>query len=220
MANENAVTNIADLWVAAAMNVDNEDPFETDSEDEDALDLDEDSPFDIQETFLDDSPTTRRNQPQGVRSHRPSAASIRGSAFGSPLRPTQSRQSQHDSPLRNQALGPSTSVQFQTLGSPLVSPSRRPSSVAMPTIFAHAGVKTPAAVLDAQQNQQLLTRTDTRETRGENQPLISERADVESLVEQPPSLMSQIPLLVVAQYGMLALHTTTHDQVFMLYLVS
>ncbi len=32
MANENAVTNIADLWVAAAMNVDNEDPFESDTE--------------------------------------------------------------------------------------------------------------------------------------------------------------------------------------------
>jgi len=32
MANENAVTNIADLWVAAAMNVDNEDPFETDED--------------------------------------------------------------------------------------------------------------------------------------------------------------------------------------------
>ena len=34
LANENAVTNIADLWVAAAMNVDNEDPFESDSETE------------------------------------------------------------------------------------------------------------------------------------------------------------------------------------------
>jgi hypothetical protein len=32
LANENAVTNIADLWVAAAMNVDNEDPFEPDSD--------------------------------------------------------------------------------------------------------------------------------------------------------------------------------------------
>jgi hypothetical protein len=30
MANENAVTNIADLWVAAAINVDNEEVFEND----------------------------------------------------------------------------------------------------------------------------------------------------------------------------------------------
>ncbi|TFY51331.1 hypothetical protein EVJ58_g10625, partial [Rhodofomes roseus] len=35
MANENAVTNIADLWVAAAINVDNEDPFESEDEFED-----------------------------------------------------------------------------------------------------------------------------------------------------------------------------------------
>ena len=32
MANENTVTSIADLWVAAAMNVDNEDPFESEDE--------------------------------------------------------------------------------------------------------------------------------------------------------------------------------------------
>ena len=32
MANENAVTNIADLWVAAAINADNEDPFEPEDE--------------------------------------------------------------------------------------------------------------------------------------------------------------------------------------------
>lgn len=39
-------------------------------------------------------------------------------------------------------------------------------------------------------------------------------------MEKPASLASQIPLVVCAQYGMLALHNTTHDQVFMSYLVS
>jgi hypothetical protein len=34
LANENAVTNIADLWVASAMNVDNEDVFESDTEED------------------------------------------------------------------------------------------------------------------------------------------------------------------------------------------
>ncbi|KAF8720814.1 hypothetical protein AX14_010713 [Amanita brunnescens Koide BX004] len=34
MANENAVNSVADLWVAAAINADNEDPFESDYEDE------------------------------------------------------------------------------------------------------------------------------------------------------------------------------------------
>ena len=46
MANQNAVTNIADLWVAATMNADNEDPFETDSEmgSDDAMDSDNEVP--------------------------------------------------------------------------------------------------------------------------------------------------------------------------------
>ncbi|EEB96743.1 hypothetical protein MPER_04072, partial [Moniliophthora perniciosa FA553] len=43
--------------------------------------------------------------------------------------------------------------------------------------------------------------------------------DVEAL-EKPPSLASQIPILVIIQYGLLALHSTTHDQVFMSYLVT
>ena len=34
MANENAVTNIADLWVAAAINAENEDAFEESDDEE------------------------------------------------------------------------------------------------------------------------------------------------------------------------------------------
>jgi hypothetical protein len=42
MANENAVTNIADLWVAAAMNVDNDETFEPE---QDLLDMHVDSEY-------------------------------------------------------------------------------------------------------------------------------------------------------------------------------
>ena len=38
--------------------------------------------------------------------------------------------------------------------------------------------------------------------------------------EKQPSLISQLPILVIIQYGALALHSTTHDQVFMSYLVT
>ena len=38
--------------------------------------------------------------------------------------------------------------------------------------------------------------------------------------EKEPSLWSQLPMLIIIQYGLLALHATTHDQVFYLYLVS
>jgi hypothetical protein len=43
---------------------------------------------------------------------------------------------------------------------------------------------------------------------------------VEAALERPPSLTSQLPILVIIQYGLLALHSTTHDQVFLSYLVS
>lgn len=210
MANENAVTNIADLWVAAAMNVDNEDPFEPDSEDEDALEIDD--TLDNDDVFLEDSPLQGRVN----RAHRPSNASNRPATFGSPLRPSQSRQSQSniDSPLlRGSQFPRSTSISFQP-GTP---GSRRPSTVGVPAIFSHVGVKTPSAVLDA---QQLLERVETGAEDTSRPAVEADRTDVESLAEKQPSLMSQIPKLVVVQYGMLALHTTTHDQVFMSYLVT
>jgi len=42
----------------------------------------------------------------------------------------------------------------------------------------------------------------------------------EIVEEKAPSLTSQLPILIIVQYGLLALHTTTHDQVFMSYLVT
>jgi hypothetical protein len=47
------------------------------------------------------------------------------------------------------------------------------------------------------------------------------QSDIEAALEPPPpSLFSQLPLLVIIQYGLLALHTTSHDQVFLSYLVT
>lgn len=96
--------------------------------------------------------------------------------------------------------------------------SRRFSNTA-PSIFAHPGVKTPSAVLDA---QQLLVRSEPEPSPGDGlDPIFESRAaDVESLGEKLPSLASQLPILIIVQYGVMALHTTTHDQVFMSYLVS
>lgn len=227
MANENAVTNIADLWVASAMNVDNEDPFESDSE----VGSDDDGESMVLGQALGDmnngpssasrgrrSSSNRNNTPIpsiGL-SHRPSnATSLRPpGAFGSPRRPSYSGQ--------NPAHHSSGSFSQPAYGTPT---SRRFSST-VPSIFAHSGVKTPLAVLDA---QQLLVRSDSLDTPtgdlldpiSESRPLsVDVQADVESLAEKPPSLTSQLPILIIVQYGMLALHTTTHDQVFMSYLVS
>lgn len=225
MANENAVTNIADLWVAAAMNVDNEDPFESDSDlgsDREAEDMDLGQVLNENEGGhhnLEDVPTStgrgrraslNRNSipiPHLSRSHRPSNAT----GYGTPRRSSQPQQS----PMRHS----STSFPQPMEGTPT---SRRFSST-VPSIFAHPGVKTPSAVLDA---QQLLVRSESDTTPNDMlNPIFESRPtshadDVESLAEKPPSLTSQLPILIIVQYGMLALHTTTHDQVFMSYLVS
>ncbi|KAJ3825505.1 hypothetical protein F5880DRAFT_1552169 [Lentinula raphanica] len=220
MANENAVTNIADLWVAAAMNVDNEDPFESDSEagsDQGDNDSDLDEPLETDD--IPPSPTTprprRSSRPSvGSSSVRPAVGSPRYQPFGSPRRPSVASRA---IPIR-QASYSSTSE----YGTPT---SRRFSNV--PTIFSHPGVKTPSAVLDA---QQLLLRDEevaTSEMNDNLEPILESRRasaivpdDDEVLFEKPPSLSSQTPTMVIIQYGLLALHSTTHDQIFMSYLVT
>ncbi|KAF9557623.1 major facilitator superfamily MFS-1 [Agrocybe pediades] len=225
LANENAVTNIADLWVASAINADNEDPFETDSDIEEneegeefALDAgnSEGASADVDLTAI--SPSGSQDPRTGItegsapmarlpRTHRPSTANS--------LHPSAASQ-RRSSPMPHRP-----SVSF----SPMSPPSaRRPSNV--PSIFAHPGVKTPPAVLDA---QQLLLGPDTEGTPADPLAPITEsrtasnahsQVDVESMAEKQPSLISQLPIIVIIQYGVMALHTTTHDQIFMSYLVS
>ena len=220
LANENAVTNIADLWVAAAMNVDNEDPFELDS------DVEEEDEEETAQPPADSTPNPNVASQQEARSglappivrlsrsHRPSATNS--------LHPS-GLESRHASPMPHRP-----SVTFPPTPT---TPSLRRPSTSMPAIFAHPGVKTPSAVLDAQQlllssdlhTSPVISPAQTADLLGtisESRP-VSE-ADVESVAwtEKPPSLMSQLPIVVIIQYGVMALHTTTHDQIFMSYLVS
>ncbi|KIM47000.1 hypothetical protein M413DRAFT_440546 [Hebeloma cylindrosporum] len=221
LANENAVTNIADLWVAAAMNVDNEDPFEPDSDVEEEEE-EEEAAQPLIDSTPDSTTASQREARAGLappaprlsRTHHPSITnSLHPSGLGS----------RHASPMPHRP-----SVTFPP------TPSLRRPSTSVPAIFAHPGVKTPSAVLDA---QQLLLSSDVHSspaigafsppqsadplgTISESRPM--SEADVESLAwtEKPPSLMSQLPIVVIIQYGVMALHTTTHDQIFMSYLVS
>ena len=213
MANENAVTNIADLWVAAAMNVDNEDPFQSESDNESTYeeavgDDERDGDFEPTTTGPDIPPgsipsrsaqlprisMSRRTSDQTVRADVGSSRRQSASVYGSPA--------------------PGRHMSFS---------SRRFSSN-MPAIFAHPGVRTPSAVIEA---QQLLARSEDPAV-GESLPPIHESRPVslgdiavaDMTSEKPPSLSSQLPLMIIAQYGLLALHSTTHDQIFMSYLVS
>ncbi|OJT14280.1 hypothetical protein TRAPUB_9140 [Trametes pubescens] len=232
MANENAVTNIADLWVAAAINADNDNPFESDDEydeDEDELDAEEaletTPPVDDDDIFGTPSAARHNRFSRRVNTnatfnttHRPSMASMRPSTFGgSPRRPGS---------LRPPTLHRSSSSQLR-LGADDELPQqqhRRASGAGVPSIFQHVGVRTPPAVLEAQQQ---LAQAEAEEEMDALAPIAESRQAsrgaspaVEGPSEKEPSLMSQLPIQIILQYGWLALHSTTHDQVFYLYLVS
>ncbi|KAG2059734.1 hypothetical protein BDR06DRAFT_905245 [Suillus hirtellus] len=193
MANENAVTNIADLWVAAAMNVDNDETFEPEQD----LDMNVDSEYFGHE----DVPGSITSSPIH-----------RGRSIGRNLTSVIGSPGQRSSVM---TFGQSSRMHSAMMGSP--APDGVPFALRSPSIFSHPGVRTPSIVLDAQARAQ--------EPAGDNPllPILEHRQSVtESEIHQgkPPSLTSQLPLVVILQYGLLALHSTTHDQVFLSYLVT
>jgi MFS family permease len=193
MANENAVTNIADLWVAAAMNVDNGETFEPEQD----LDMNAESEYLEHEGI----PSSITSSP--VHRGRPIGRNL-VSAIGSP--------GQRSSVI---TFGQPSRMHSATMASPAL--DGVPFALRSPSIFSHPGVRTPSIVLDAQARAQ--------ESAGDNSllPIMEHRQSVtESEVPtgKPPSLTSQLPLVVIFQYGLLALHSTTHDQVFLSYLVT
>ncbi|KAF8800610.1 major facilitator superfamily MFS-1 [Phlegmacium glaucopus] len=211
LANENAVTNIADLWVAAAMNVDNENPFEADSdiEDDDANSLELGVPLTRTETMNSENDPSTFSPPFG-----------RTSRVSGPFFPRTNTINSLQPSIPVSYLRHSSSVSHPPSVSFMAPHSPRRQSTNAPSIFAHPGVKTPTAVLDAQQllNSDIEPLPESLQTITESRQ--ASQLDAESLPEKPPSLMSQLPILVIIQYGVMALHTTTHDQVFMSYLVS
>lgn len=207
MANENAVTNIADLWVAAAMNVDHDEQYNFDPNmpmDEEQARVGGDEGVDEQDFF-------------GAVRGRPDSRSIGSVTLSSQprARSSMSRFAAQRVPLSRTS----------TWGSPMPGGARlsRRSSATGPSIFAHTGVRTPPAVLDAQlrEAEPLDALTPIPERRGSvHDTNGTEAGSGEEAVEKPPSLTSQLPILVIIQYGLLALHSTTHDQVFLSYLVT
>ncbi|KIY47375.1 hypothetical protein FISHEDRAFT_45431 [Fistulina hepatica ATCC 64428] len=238
MANENAVTNIADLWVAAAMNADNDDVF---ASDEDIESDDEDMDFgDPSAGTADEDDEQRASEVFGTpRGRRSTTFELGTPGSGRPARRTSGSAFSHRYGATRRA---STGIPiYRTISntSALLGPSEgatpvsRRLSANMPAIFANPGVCTPPAVLDAQQllmaDAEAYTASPALQT-DSLAPIIESRrmslhesgpnADLEAFAEKPPSLASQLPIYVILQYGLLALHTTTHDQVFMSYLVT
>lgn len=236
LANENAVTNIADLWVASAINADNEEVFESDVEDESADEsqvIEDNTLPATSSTITGASTLTAPPNVAGGPSRKPSMASL---GF---RRPQRSPRRQSISTVRASVSGARRVL--TPLGQPR-SPeeggvpgsfgARRASFV--PAIFSNSGLRTPPALLDSPM-QPFSTEAQTspaqQDTAGLAPIMESRRVSLVSpptevaqeqlqLSEKSPSLASQLPIAIIAQYGLLALHTTTHDQVFLSYLVS
>ncbi|THU88597.1 hypothetical protein K435DRAFT_307650 [Dendrothele bispora CBS 962.96] len=237
LANENAVNHIADLWVAAAMFVDQGDAFndfDADPEDywgsEDEGELDEDWNEDETNPEASYPPHRSRSQMQSGNGVSPFRASdLSSSSPATSPNPRAMPLPSHRDRQNSFNLSINTNV--------LDSPSQRRFSSNYPGIY---GAGTPT--MSEMPRSPLLFRSEL-ESEAENQGLApimestvashtspvpkalsnKNSEQIETTDEktiQEPSMISQIPVMVIMQYGLLALHATTHDQVFMSYLVS
>ncbi|KAF7980507.1 hypothetical protein HWV62_38018 [Athelia sp. TMB] len=216
MANENAVTNIADLWVAAAISANNEDPFESESEDGSEMEFDSHVEAQDVEGIPASMPTVSRPGSRlGREAHRPLTQASFPARLNS--RPSPSPHPRPHSAVRAAAHSPSvrhaSSIYLEAGPS-----SRRGSNSS--TIFAHSGVRPSLLFQDIRQ-----VGSRPNDSADALAPIIEGRRLSDSQIwtssaEQVPSLASQLPILVIVQYGLLGLHSTTHDQVFLSYLVS
>jgi hypothetical protein len=178
-------TSLADLWVQAAINVDNEEAIVTDSE-SGASDHEE-GPSDIPAPS-----TSRRNTGTAATHHRPSMGSNTSRPGGG---------------LRRLGIMEPAGV-------------RRPSTGSfVPAIFSHTGVRTPPNIVPVptpgHQTPDHHHHVDMTQL-----SMIAESRPGSELIEEKPSAWKMLPLMIIFQYGLLALHGTTHDQIFYLYVVS
>ncbi|KZS87233.1 hypothetical protein SISNIDRAFT_318515 [Sistotremastrum niveocremeum HHB9708] len=204
IANEFSVTNIADLWVAAAINAENEDPFETDTDGEEG---EEEAVERSQERAAPEEDEGGLAPPGQTPTYSVLSRLPRGqqSSFGASSRDRVSFSSpMRGPPLQRVASGPSTRLSVSAFD------GRRPS-FSVPAIYSNVGVKTPPAFVDISEQPR-------------EDPFLApiSEGQVASLepTEKPPSAWARLPLMVILQYGLLALHSTTHDQIFLSYLVS
>ncbi|KAG7447881.1 major facilitator superfamily MFS-1 [Guyanagaster necrorhizus] len=189
MANENTVNNIADLWVAAAINADNDDRDQTDD------DLSDDD-------SMDASRGCRYSRSNTASPFSHSSISLQNGGGTPTIRPV--------------PLSAPPYPQTRLLRQASLTPSVDTVSRGMPSIYANTGIESsPAPVAPS-----LLFRSDTLMSNTEALTTIMEARKSQVELEQPPSMWSKLPGMIILQYGLLALHTTTHDQLFMSYLVT
>ena len=94
---------------------------------------------------------------------------------------------------------------------PSLLPRRSSSASAMPAIFTHTGIR--ARVPIEGEDEILPLRREPSADSTTTQATLAGAAGGQSMTQQ-------LPLFIIFQYGLLALHSTTHDQIFLSYLSS
>ncbi|KAL0957648.1 hypothetical protein HGRIS_001430 [Hohenbuehelia grisea] len=98
----------------------------------------------------------------------------------------------------------------------------------MPAIFAHSGALSPHGHALEDDDDDATEGGGGAGLRTIHEGRLREATNAEADLfeagfagaEKASSLREQLQLMVIVQYGVLALHSTTHDQVFLSYLVS
>ncbi|KAF8325015.1 major facilitator superfamily domain-containing protein [Cantharellus anzutake] len=239
MANELNATSMTSLWVAAAATADNEDPFiGSDDEMSDAGTEDSDgaaSNFPSRFSTIE-SASQYRWTPHGPT--------------GSPLGPRRSITQGLTSPYpgsrrTSYSRGGIVGGGRTSFGSSPPHGADRQMATAphlvMPAIYSNTGLRTPPALLEFTEhtypaigdpfNESLTPITErsaSESSQRSNQSApdiqsnrdVQSTHDVQSTVEKSENLWSLLPLFIIFQYFVLAIHTTSHDQVFLMYLTS
>lgn len=120
-------------------------------------------------------------------------------------------------------------MSLQSAGDSPVASNRLYSTAShlFPAIYANPGVSTPSAILEAQASSaqsgpQTDPFSDTLMPIIEGRPISAiHESEPASVVEKAGGFKwTLLPLFIIFQYFVLALHSTSHDQVFLMYLTS
>ncbi|KAK4051245.1 hypothetical protein OIV83_003067 [Microbotryomycetes sp. JL201] len=241
LANEQAVFSISDLWIAREAAADDE---TSQVEYEDSVFVDEESRTGADESRMGDSQITFASNAGGSSyfdygSAPPSLEDLRGTAARQALRsgqvspqlgPPGHHRTLGHSPSRDRSLLSPTrerAVSYGLGGSlRLRRPSMASSAVRVPSLFSNTGLDEQTIVTS--QNAATVNsashKDDTPHTLAaipESGATLLPEGDA-SMVETKVEAFSfrQLPLTMIAQYSLLALHGCTCDQVFMSFLVT
>ncbi|ODN94720.1 hypothetical protein L198_04863 [Cryptococcus wingfieldii CBS 7118] len=215
LANEENTFNINDLWVSAAVA---QDTAVFDDEEEETEEEHEEDDELLNDTSAAASPSVGGASPSVSEDHRGSLG------FGLTHRTG-----------RVTSMG-NMSLHRNLPGHRLSMSGRRFSTTSghMPAIFSNTGVRTPPAVTAAYNAESPRTEVDPF---FQGSPAPEHRAQgglaaiaeagsnavdtaVTQVSEKMPSSFALLPVQMIVQYGLLALHNTIHDQVFLSFLVT